>query len=140
MMVEMLPNDLAFTVFVPSEKAFERDLKLRANHKFSPEEWENAYATVSHVLGFSAIPRKIYADLLPLGKELSYDSISGLTLCIYKGFDGVLNVNRVRAEQVYIKRGEVVVYIMNGVIMDAEFEQSVRSDDDDEEDAMTMNV
>lgn len=138
MMIEMLPNDLAFTVFVPSEKAFERDLRLRANQSFSREEWDNVYATVSHVLGFSAIPRKIYAGLLPRGKDLSYDSVSGFTLYISKGFDGVLVVNRVRAERIDIKKGKVVVHIMDGVIMDAEFEQSVLPNDDG--DQMTMDI
>ncbi|XP_021732424.1 uncharacterized protein LOC110699240 [Chenopodium quinoa] len=132
MMVGMLPDDLAFTVFVPSEKAFERDLGLRANHSYDPKELDNVYATVSHVLGFSTIPRKIYTDLLPDGKGLSYDSISGFALYISKDFDGVLVVNRVRAKQVNLKRGEVVVHIMDGVVMDAEFEQSVKPADEDE--------
>ncbi|XP_021769469.1 uncharacterized protein LOC110733690 [Chenopodium quinoa] len=132
MMVGMLPDDLAFTVFVPSEKAFERDLGLRANHSYDPKELDNVYATASHVLGFSTIPQKIYTDLLPDGKGLSYDSISGFALYISKDFDGVLVVNRVRAKQVDLKRGEVVVHIMDGVIMDAEFEQSVKPADEDE--------
>lgn len=139
MMIEMLPEDLAFTVFMPSEKAFEHDLRLRANHSFAPEEWDNAYATVSHVLGFSTVPRKIYADSLHVGKGLSFESISGFTLHISKDFDGILVVNSIRAKQVDIKRGEVVVHIMDGVIMDAEFEQSVKVDDDDE-DEMTVKV
>lgn len=133
MMIEMLPNDLAFTVFVPSEKAFEHDLGLKANQSFSPKEWDNAYATVSHVLGFSAIPRKIYANSLPIEKGLSYDSVSGFILYISKDFDGVLVVNRVRAKQVDINRGELVLHIMDGVIMDSEFEQSVKPDEDEDE-------
>lgn len=133
MMVEMLPNDLAFTVFVPSERAFERDLRLRANHNFSQEEWDNTYATVSRVLGFSAVPRKIYSDSVLVGKEISFDSISGFTLYISKDLDGVLVVNSVRSERVGVEKGEVVVHTMDGVIMDAEFEQSVQPHDDEQE-------
>ena len=33
----MLPQDLAFTVFVPSETAFERDLRLHTNDSFIGE-------------------------------------------------------------------------------------------------------
>ncbi|KAK9742403.1 hypothetical protein RND81_03G170000 [Saponaria officinalis] len=125
MMIEMLPNDLAFTVFVPSEMAFERDLKIRVNHSLTPDHWDNTYATVSRVLGFSSVPRKIYADLVGVGKEVAFDSISGFALHVSKEVDGVLVVNRVRSERVDIEKGEVVVHVMDGVIMDAEFEQSV---------------
>ncbi|XP_057523150.1 uncharacterized protein LOC130803021 [Amaranthus tricolor] len=125
LMIDMLPNDLAFTVFLPSEEAFEHDLRLRANLSFSQEEWDNAYATASLVLGFSAVPRKIYSGLISDGEVLSFDSISGFTLYISKDVDGVLVVNRIRAKEVDINKGEVVLHIMDGVIMDAEFEHSV---------------
>ncbi|XP_074308182.1 uncharacterized protein LOC141643060 [Silene latifolia] len=128
MMVEMLPNDLAFTVFVPSELAFERDLRLRVNHSLAPEQLNNTYATVSLILGFSSVPRKIYADLVGFGKEVSFDSISGFTLYISKDSDGSLIVNGVRSVQVDIEKDEMVVHVIDGVIMDAQFEQSVEND------------
>ncbi|KAJ0102524.1 hypothetical protein Patl1_06543 [Pistacia atlantica] len=82
MMVGMLPEDLAFTVFVPSEKAFERDLRLRVNHDLE---------------------------------------------------DAMLVVNRVKSERVDLKKGKIVVHIMDGVIMDADFEQSVLPDNNEED-------
>ncbi|KAJ8426484.1 hypothetical protein Cgig2_014282 [Carnegiea gigantea] len=130
MMLEMLPTDLAFTVFVPSERAFEHDLGLRGNHSLSSEEWNNTYATVSRVLGFSAVPRKIYSDSIPIGKEKSFDSISGFELYVSKDLEGELVVNGVRSKWVDMQKGELVVHIMEGVIMDAQFEQSVRPDDE----------
>lgn len=133
MMIEMLPTDLAFTVFAPSERAFEHDLGLRGNHSLSSEEWDNTYATVSRVLGFSAVPRKIYSDSIPIGKEKSFDSISGFVLYVSKDLEGGLVVNGVRSKWVDMQKGELVVHIMEGVIMDAQFEQSVRPDDGDEQ-------
>ncbi|GLT89146.1 hypothetical protein SLE2022_071440 [Rubroshorea leprosula] len=127
MMIQMLPDDLAFTVFVPSETAFRRDLRLAA------EKGNNTYAVISRVLGFSAVPRTIDSDMMVSGQELSYDSLSGFTLFISKVAEGVLAVNRVRSEKVDIRKGKIVMHIMDGVIMDAEFEQSVQPDYNGEE-------
>ncbi|GLT31440.1 hypothetical protein SLA2020_061750 [Shorea laevis] len=122
MMIQMLPDDLAFTVFVPSETAFRRDLRLAA------EKGNDTYAVISRILGFSAVPRTIDSDMVVSGQELSYDALSGFTLFISKVAEGVLAVNRVRSEKVDIRKGKIVIHIMDGVIMDAEFEQSVQPD------------
>ncbi|CAN0909656.1 hypothetical protein LINGRAHAP2_LOCUS25896 [Linum grandiflorum] len=128
MMVEMLPDDLAFTVFVPSERAFQRDLRMN-DDSFSRND---TYAVVSRVLGFSAVPRTIYSAAVD-DSPVSYDSLSGLTLFISKDREGMLVVNRVPAERVDIRRKKrIVVHVMDGVLMDAEFEQSVRPDDEDD--------
>ncbi|XP_022133527.1 uncharacterized protein LOC111006089 [Momordica charantia] len=132
MMIKMLPKDLAFTVFVPSEKAFERELSLQVNESFTTEKTDDTYAVISRVLGFSAVPRAIYSSLVDYGKEISYDAVSGFTLYISKDRDGMLIVNRVRSEMVDIKKKDIVVHIMDGVIMDAEFEQSVKPDDSED--------
>ncbi|XP_030488606.2 uncharacterized protein LOC115705413 [Cannabis sativa] len=132
-MIEMLPEDLAFTVFVPSEKAFERDLRLRKNESLVEKMNDDTYAVISRVLGFSAVPRTIITDDVSSGEEILYDSISGFVLYISKDVDGMLVVNRVRSEKVDIKRNKIVVHVMDGVIMDAEFEESVQPDDEDEE-------
>ncbi|CAN1257083.1 hypothetical protein LINPERPRIM_LOCUS9513 [Linum perenne] len=126
MMVEMLPNDLAFTVFVPSERAFERDLRL-----VNDSSRNDTYAVVSRVVGFSAVARTFYSATVGLGEVVSYDSLSGLTLFISKDVEGMLVVNRVAAERVDIRRNKMVVHVMDGVLMDAEFEQSVQPDEDD---------
>ncbi|CAK9148963.1 unnamed protein product [Ilex paraguariensis] len=133
MIIEMLPEDLAFTIFLPSEKAFERDLSLRVNGSFTAEKVNDTYAILTRILGFSTVPRAITSVTVPFGKELSYDSLSGFNLYIHKDLDGMLVVNRVRSEGVDLKRRKIVVHIMNGVIMDKEFEQSVQPDNNNEE-------
>ncbi|EXB58172.1 hypothetical protein L484_026374 [Morus notabilis] len=138
MMIEMLPEDLAFTVFVPSERAFKRDLRLWVNESLVGEKKggkmnDDSYAIVSRVLGFSAVPRTLVSDDVPFGKEVLYDSISGFVLYISKDVDGMLVVNRVRSQRVDIKKKEIIVHVMDGVAMDAEFEESVQPDNDDEQ-------
>ncbi|KAJ4824407.1 hypothetical protein Tsubulata_034449 [Turnera subulata] len=130
MMIEMLPEDLAFTVFVPSEKAFEQVLRLRANDSLVAEKKNDTYAVVSRILGFSAVPRVLSSTTVPSDKEVSYDSLSGFPLFISKDADGRLVVNRIRSQRMDLMRGEIVVHIMNGVIMDADFEQSVYNEED----------
>lgn len=133
MMIEMLPEDLAFTVFVPSEKAFERDLRLRVSDSLIAEKRNDTYAVISRILGFSAVPRTLSSTMVTSGKDISFDSLSGFTLYISKDVDGMLVVNRIRSERVDIRRREIVVHIMDGVIMDAEFEQAVQPDYDAED-------
>ncbi|KAI5574841.1 hypothetical protein POPTR_010G192300v4 [Populus trichocarpa] len=128
MMIEMLPEDLAFTVFVPSEKAFQRDLRLRLNDSLVAEKRNDTYAVVSRILGFSAVPQTLSSATVSSSKEVFYDSLSGFTLYISKDLDGMLVVNRIRSEKVDLRRGQIVVHIMDGVIMDAEFEQAVQPD------------
>ncbi|GFY82131.1 hypothetical protein Acr_02g0003710 [Actinidia rufa] len=65
---------------------------------------------------------------VPSGEEICYDSLSGFSLYISKDSDGMLIVNRVRSERVDLRKGKIVVHVMDGVIMDAEFEQSVQPD------------
>ncbi|WCJ19793.1 Fasciclin-like arabinogalactan family protein [Euphorbia peplus] len=133
MMLEMLPDDLAFTVFIPSEEAFERDLKLRVNESLGADKIsDNTYAVISRILGFSAIPRRLFSDMVSSNKGVSYDSLSGFILYISKDADGMLVVNRIRSRRLDVKRKEIVVHIMDGVVMDAEFELSVQPDYNEE--------
>ncbi|KAA8539629.1 hypothetical protein F0562_026321 [Nyssa sinensis] len=128
MMIKMLPEDLAFTIFIPSEKAFERNLRLQVNDSLFAEKVNDTYAILTHILGFLTVPRMIYSDTVPFGKEISYDSLSGFRLYISKDLNGMLLVNRVPSNRVDFRKGEIVLHIMNGVIMDAAFEQSVQPD------------
>ncbi|CAK9173584.1 unnamed protein product [Ilex paraguariensis] len=107
MILEMLPKDLVFTVFFPSEKAFERDLRLIVNVSLVAEKVNDTYEILTRILGCS--------------------------LYIWKELDGMLVVNRVRSERVDLKKGQIILHIMNGVTMDKEFEQSVQPDDNEEE-------
>lgn len=133
MMIDMLPQDLAFTVFVPSDEAFERDLHLRVNESLKFDKFNDTYAIVTRVLGFSAVPRPVPSVGLRCGELVSYESLSGFPLYIAKDVDGMIVVNRIRSEIVDVRRREIVVHVMDGVIMDAEFEQSVLSDEIEED-------
>ncbi|KAH6757244.1 hypothetical protein C2S53_010301 [Perilla frutescens var. hirtella] len=124
--IEMLPGDLAFTLFLPSEEAIRRDLRLSRNDS-------DSYAVLTRVLGFSSVPRWILSADLERGKQEAYDSISGLNLFVGKDLNGNVVVNGVVSEEVDLRIGEIIVHVMDGVIMDAEFEQSVRVDDEGDE-------
>uniref|UniRef100_A0A1D1ZGB1 Periostin n=2 Tax=Anthurium amnicola TaxID=1678845 RepID=A0A1D1ZGB1_9ARAE len=135
MMVAMLPDDLAFTIFVPSEKAFKGVLKLDSKESLLEQKVNETYAILSRVMSFSTVPQHLPSQAIPILKEMlkemPLDSVSGFKLYAHRLADGTLIVNNVRAEQVDIRRGEIIVHIMNGVIMDAEFEQSFRPDYDE---------
>ncbi|KAI4299443.1 hypothetical protein L6164_032904 [Bauhinia variegata] len=133
MMVEMLPQDLAFTVFVPSEEAFNRDLHLWVNNSLVPEKFNDTYAIISRILGFSAVPRTISSVNVPFGDHVSYDSLSGFPLYISKDIDGMLVANRIRSKIVDVRKMEILIHVMDGVIMDADFEESVQPDDTEED-------
>ncbi|KAF7830981.1 fasciclin domain-containing protein [Senna tora] len=133
MMIEMLPPDLAFTVFLPSEEAFKRDLRLSVTEGLRPEKFNDTYAILTRILGFSAVPRALSSVDVPLHELVSHDSLSGFQLYIAKDVDGMLVVNRIRSEMVDIRKRQIVFHIMEGVIMDADFEQSVVSDDTEED-------
>ncbi|XWS28119.1 hypothetical protein CRYUN_Cryun25bG0038000 [Craigia yunnanensis] len=130
MMIQMLPEDLAFTVFIPSEEAFERNLRLHMNDSLVGEKINDTYAVISPMLGFSAVPRILDSAMVPAVEELSFDSLSGFTLFISKDVVGVLVVNSVNSDGVDIRRRKLLVHVMDGVIMDPEFEQSVQPDFD----------
>ncbi|KAK7310787.1 hypothetical protein RJT34_08516 [Clitoria ternatea] len=133
MMIDMLPQDLAFIVFVPSEEAFKQDLRLLVNESLRLDKFDDTYAIVTRILGFSAVPRALSSANFALGELVSYDSLSGFPLFILKDIDGMLVVNRIRSEMVDVSKKEVVVHVMDGVIMDAEFELSILSNDESEE-------
>ncbi|XP_054821322.1 uncharacterized protein LOC129320133 [Prosopis cineraria] len=132
MMVEMLPQDLAFTIFIPSEEAFKRDLHLSVNDSLVPEKFNDTYAILTRIMGFSAVPRELSSVDLAFDELVSYDSLSGFQLYIAKAKDRMLVVNRIRSEIMDVRKRKIVVHIMNGVIMDSDFEQSVISDDTEE--------
>ncbi|CAH8268755.1 unnamed protein product [Arabidopsis lyrata] len=140
MMIEMLPEDLVFTAFVPSEKSFSRDLGLKLNKSRpikSPEDddGDNTYAVVSRIMSFAVVPYKV--EEVDIGKEetASYESLSGFTLKIWKKRNGGgLVVNGVKTEKMGLKRGKIIAHIMNGVVMDSDFAQSLASSTPQDED------
>ncbi|CAN6442994.1 unnamed protein product [Victoria cruziana] len=131
-MVKMLGTDLPFTVFIPSEQAFEEILKLQGNASDDKQTASEKEAILSRLLGFSAVPRQLLSVDISSSQELCLYSISGCRLDVTKVSTGVLLVNNVRSKLVDLRRGEVIVHLINGVIMDAEFEQAVRPVDEDD--------
>ncbi|KAI5432300.1 hypothetical protein KIW84_036155 [Lathyrus oleraceus] len=87
MMIEMLPQDLAFTVFVPSEEAFKRDLHLSVDDSLKQDKFNDTYAIVSRVLGFSAVPLTVWSVDLRFGEVVNYESLSGFSLYVSKDVD-----------------------------------------------------
>lgn len=98
------------------------------------EERDNVVAIVSRVVGFSSVARKVKADSVVIGGLVEYESVSGFRVGVYKGSDGVLVVNGVRVVEMDLEVGEVVAHLIDGVVMDAAFEQSVRPDNDEDDD------
>ncbi|CAL4930028.1 unnamed protein product [Urochloa decumbens] len=141
-MVAMLPRDLPFTVFVPSPGSFRRVLKMQGrptNGSAAAADAEgggdSTDAVLSRVLGFSAVPRRLLAPDVPsrgAATRLVLDSVSGLRIHVSRDGDarGALVVNGVRSECVDVVRGETVVHVVAGVLMDAEFERSFAVDSD----------
>uniref|UniRef100_A0A0E0CXN5 Cyclin N-terminal domain-containing protein n=1 Tax=Oryza meridionalis TaxID=40149 RepID=A0A0E0CXN5_9ORYZ len=137
MMVSMLPKNLAFTVFVPSPESFRRVLKLRRPNDSAVDgnvaDDDATYAVVSRVLGFSAVPRRLRAaDVVPPRRRQQVvavapvlESVSGLRISAWRrDVDGALVVNGVPSECVdIVKERDIIVHVMAGVLMDAEFER-----------------
>jgi uncharacterized surface protein with fasciclin (FAS1) repeats len=135
--VSMLPTDLPFTVFAPSADAFRRVLNLRPPNRTAAHavekkqttadddtESEDTYAVLSRVLGFSAVQRRLLAADVPgSARDVVLDSVSGLRIHVAR--DGAaLVANGVQSECIDVVRGEAVVHIIAGVLMDADFERS----------------
>ncbi|CAN6285012.1 unnamed protein product [Urochloa humidicola] len=131
-MVAMLPRDLPFTVFVPSPGSFRRVLKLqgRPSNASAAAAADNTDAVLSRVLGFSAVPRRLLAAAVPSHGTARHvqDSVSGLRIYVSRDARGELVVNGVRSECVDVVRGETVVHVIAGVLMDPEFERSFAVD------------
>ncbi|EEE58663.1 uncharacterized protein [Oryza sativa Japonica Group] len=144
MMVSMLPKNLAFTVFVPSPESFRRVLKLQRPNDSATNgngaDDDATYAVVSRVLGFSAVPRRLRAaDVAPprhrqqmVAVAPVLESVSGLRISAWRrDVDGALVVNGVPSECVdIVKERDIIVHVMAGVLMDAEFERSFSSEFD----------
>ncbi|OEL31662.1 hypothetical protein BAE44_0007319 [Dichanthelium oligosanthes] len=121
-MVSMLPKELPFTVFVPSRDSFGRVLGLqRSNASAGAEGDNNTYAVLSRMLGFSVVPRRLLAVDVP--PRLPLDSVSELQIHASRDTRRALVVNGLRSECVNAVRGETVVHVIAGVLMDAKFER-----------------
>ncbi|PKA58491.1 hypothetical protein AXF42_Ash008778 [Apostasia shenzhenica] len=128
LLISMLPDDLAFTVFVPSEAAFEHVLKLTAKTSLMNDKMNATHAILSRAMAFCAVSQRVDSAAVPLLKELLLESVSGFRISVSRASNGALVANNVKSELVDIRKGEIIVHIMDGVIMDAEFEQSFLPD------------
>lgn len=132
LMLTMLgPTDVApFTVFVPSKAAF---LKLSSSFGNISEHGEvdphslneNTYAVLSHLLSFSAVPKPIFSKHVPFCQEAVHESLSGFLLSLSRVPGRGLLVNNLTCEATDLRRGSFVIHIVDGVLMDFEFEQSM---------------
>lgn len=104
------------------------DLQLSVNDSLIPEKFNDTYAILTRILGFSAVPGELSSVDVPLGEIVSYDSLSGLQLYIAKDMDRMLVVNRIPSETVDVRQRKIAMHTINGVIMDSYFEQAVLSD------------
>ncbi|KAJ4806108.1 Periostin [Rhynchospora pubera] len=125
-MVSMLPPDLPFTLFLPSPSSFQKILRLDPATSLAPDTatLNNTLAILSRVLAFSAVPQLLPARGLPVRMPISVDAVSGLKLLAWRDLDGTVVVNGIRSECVNIRKGELIVHVIAGVLMDPEFEQS----------------
>lgn len=133
-MVAMLGStDDPFTIFVPSHAAFlnaswsmfRKDVEL--GHLLSDAN-SAAYAVMSHLLSFSAVPRPILSKHIPYGKEVVYETLSGFVLSMTRVRGRGLLVNNITCAETDLRRGRLVIHVLNGVVMDSEFELSMVQD------------
>ena len=86
MMVGMLgPTDVPFTLFVPSHAAFLNTSSTFRNAEscLDPTDAESSvYAVMSHLLSFSAVPKRILSKHVPVGKEVVVEALSGFLISL----------------------------------------------------------
>lgn len=132
MMIAMLgPTDVPFTLFVPSHAAFLnvssifRRIEEKGEELDITETNSPIYAVMSHLLSFSAVPKPILSKHVPVVKEVVYESLSGFLLSLTRVPGRGLLVNNVTCAATDLRRGRFVIHVLNGVLMDFEFEQSM---------------
>lgn len=87
------------------------------------EDEENIYVVVLRILGFVVVLYRV--EEVDVGKDemVLYELLSGFMLKIWRKSrnGGGFVVNGVEMEKMGLKRGKIMVYIMDGVIMDFDF-------------------
>jgi hypothetical protein len=160
LMLSFLPPDLAFTIFIPTPAAFgslmeaiggdepsgnasDRDPGggLRSNASYSLQEGKRDHALISRIFGFSAAPIRMVSSMIPsAGTMVEIESLSGFRLNLVRALpEGTLLVNNLVCSTVDISRGPTVIHLVEGVLMESEFERSVMpfKDDGESEDYLT---
>lgn len=143
LMISFLREDLPFTIFVPSASSFQsmfqtmnREaanvsdsyLKVGSNDSRTDSDLkpsDGTFAVVSRLFGFCAIPRRILSSMVPVHGEVALESVSGYRLHVSRQTGGALLVNNLVSNRVDMTRGSIIIHLVDGIIMDAEFEQSL---------------
>lgn len=132
-MVAMLGStEEPFTVFVPSHAAFLNASALFRQLDGRREGLEElgdansaAYAIMSNLLSFCAVPKPVLSKQVPFGTEVVLEAISGFLLSVTRVRGKGMLVNNITCAETDLRRGRVVIHVVNGVVMDSEFEQSM---------------
>lgn len=138
LMISFLREDLPFTIFVPSASSFERmfevinrrsnvsdkALQISSNDSQVGLLREGTFAVISRIFGFSAVPRRIFSGMVPVYGELDFESVSGYKLYLARQPGGALLVNNLVCNRLDMTRGLIVIHVVDGIIMDSDFEQS----------------
>ena len=86
---------------------------------------ENTYVVLSHLLSFSPVPKPIFSKHVPFCEEAVHGSLSGFLLSLSRVPGRGLLVNNLTCKATDLRRGSFVIHIVDGVLMDFEFEQSM---------------
>ncbi|KAH9298632.1 hypothetical protein KI387_030314, partial [Taxus chinensis] len=118
-MVRMLPDDLPFTVFVPSEQKLQRTLGQRDNFagegNFTEEmvvnsTYNNTIAVVSRIIGFSIVPLNLLSSYVKSRDGCGF--YISIQLQITRSSCGVLYVNNVSCEVTDARKGQLIAHVM----------------------------
>ncbi|KMZ68503.1 Fasciclin-like domain-containing protein [Zostera marina] len=127
-MVRMLPDDLPFTVFVPSSESFKTVLNIIEEPQAKSNLSNDTLAILSRLMGFSTVPHHLLSQDLLISQKQTFDSVSGFKLRVNKkhlkdGRTATLVVNSINSIYVDIRmpKTDTIVHIMDGVIMDPQF-------------------
>ena len=151
-MLSFLPLDLPFTVFIPTPSSFQSlmdaigDSKpldktsqstVLGNKSYSLQDGNRNHALISRIFGFSSSPVRIESSMIPPdGIILEIETLSGFRLNLVRiPPEGTILVNNLVCTTMDISRGSIVIHLVEGVLMESEFERSVmpfKDDDDDD--------
>lgn len=141
-MIEMLgPTDVPFTIFVPSHATFLdvpifRNLEEKGKQADVLKTDSDSYIIMSHLLSFGTVPKSILSKLIPVGQEVVYESLSGSLVSVTRVPGRGFLVNNLTCMVTDLHIGQFVIHVLNGFVMDSEFQQSLlqTTDSSNEED------
>ncbi|KAL3688546.1 hypothetical protein R1sor_014855 [Riccia sorocarpa] len=133
-MVNMVADDLPFTLFVPTEEAMAKLVRscgrrvkesLAESNTLNKTEERRASesrclsAVVSRVMSFSTVPMQIFSSEIVEGKEVALETLSGYKLYLALDPRRGFVVNNFTLVDVNISKGQLVIHMTDGVLMDS---------------------